>query len=434
MRIILISLFTFLSTTASAAVWTHTNQWNAQWEREFSEWVRLNWRKDFFSREYTSNGQKNPYYGLRVDCADTVYSMRIVFAYEHSLPFIMQDPTASGKTLSNSMKRWDKNGEISRVRSFLTYVYGIASTRSLPNDTYPIAITKSTVKAGSLILTTQKNHHSWTVKNMLSIGVPHLIYNSVVGSHSSTILQERKSWPNPEWVFEGNFSASGNAGFRYWRPHDYINQPVWKVPGYSEEQYGIPLKSWVKQVQKRLASSEESDEDKTQRLLSDLCEGFTSRVVSVNEAIPYSDHSNQCLNAQMYDNLSTPSRDRRVFDDFIALRLTYKEMLDKNGGNSLSADTKDQLNKIYPAIQKRVKTEHQQMSRQYIDDRSVCVKTYLPGKAMDLSEFKRRLFDGLISTNPNDSSPYRWGDYRGPSDKAKRCQNWGTWLPNLNNY
>lgn len=129
--------------------------------------------------------------------------MRIVFAYEHSLPFVMQDPTAAGKTLSNTMKRWDKNGEISRVRSFLTYVYGIASTRSLPNDTYPIAITKGTVKAGSLILTTQKNHHSWTVKNMLSIGVPHLIYNSVVGSHSSTILQERKSWPIQSGFFRG---------------------------------------------------------------------------------------------------------------------------------------------------------------------------------------------------------------------------------------
>lgn len=434
MKSLVLALFALLCSTAYSAVWTPTNQWNAQWENEFSEWVRLNWTKDFFSNEFTSNGQKNPYYGLRVDCADTVYSMRIIFAYEHGLPFVMQDPTASGKTISNAMSRWDRSNEVTRVRNFLLYVYNMASTRSLPNDTYPIAISRSTVRAGALILTTSKNHHSWTLKNMLNIGVPHLIYNSVVGSHSSTILQERKSWPNPEWVFEGNYSASGNAGFRYWRPSQYLNQPVWKVPGYSEEQYQFPIKSWVKQVQKKLANSQESDEDRIQRLLGDLCEGFTSRVVSVNEALPYSEGNSQCLDAQMYDNLSTPSRDQRVFDDFIALRRNYREILDNNGGNRLSSQTVAQLTKIYPAINNRVKTEHQKMSPQSITANSVCVTRYLPGKKMDLAEFKRRLFDGLISTNPNDPAAYRWGEFRGPSPKAKRCPNWGTWLPNLNNY
>lgn len=416
---------------AQAAVWTEVNQWSPAFETRFNEWVQNEWRTDFFSRKNLPNGQSNPYYGLRMDCADTVYSMRVVFSYENKLPFVIQDPTASGKTISNKMSRWDGKDEITRVRSFLWFLYETISTRSLPNDTYPIAINRESVVPGSLMMTTKKNHHSWTVKEILPIGVPHLVYNSVVGAGSGFGLQERQSWPNPDWVFQGDTTVNGNAGFRYWRPEAYLNKPVWQVPGYSDEQYRVALSKWTRFAQDRLALRKETDQQLVTRLLKTTCEGFTGRVTSVNEGAAYLKGNPRCMDYATYDTYSTPNRDRRVFDDFMALRRAYREILSINNGNQLAPELIGQLNKIFPAIMQTPAVEAAKMGVSAEDAASVCVAEYMPGKKMDLAEFKRRLFTGLISNNPHDDAEYRWGDVRGPSQRAKSCQSWDPWSPDL---
>ena len=418
--------------SAQAAVWTEANEWSPAYEDRFAEWVRTEWRTDFFSRKSLKNGQSNPYYGLRVDCADTVYSMRIVFAYENRLPFVAQDPTASGKTISNKMSRWDGQSEINRVRNFLLFIYNTMSTRSLPNDTYPVAISRDTIRSGGLMATTKKNHHSWTIKEILPIGVPYLVYNSVVGANSGFGLQERQSWPNPEWVFEGDYSASSGAGFRYWRPASALNKPVWQTPGYSDEQFKIPLNKWVRYVQNRLALRQETDDQLIARLMKTTCEGFTGRVTSINEGLDYLKRNSKCMDYATYDTYSTPNRDRRIFDDFMSLRRAYREILQINGGNQLSAGTKAQLDKIFPSINLSVAQEASKMGAQGITAASVCSTAYLPGRTMDLAEFKRRLFLGLISNNPHDGGEYRWGELRGPSQRARSCQSWDHWAPDLN--
>ena len=429
--IILIPIF-FLSLTTKAAVWNETNQWSPAWEARFAEWVRTSWQADFFSRETLPNGQANPYLGLRMDCADTVYSMRIIFSYENKLPFVVQDPTASGRTLSNQMGRWDKLAEIPRVRNFLIFMYQVLSTSSLPNDTYPIAITRQTVHSGALMLTVKKNHHSWSVKDILPIGVPYLVFNSTVGASSGSDLQQRQSWPNPEWVFEEDQTPAGSAGFRYWRPIQYINQPVWNVPGYSEEQYHIPLNNWVRYAQNKLALRQETDSQMMVRLEKTACEDFAQRVSAVNDGVNYLRSHPGCMDYATYDTYSTPNRDLRSFDDLNALRQAYLGILNDNGGNQLSQDVKSQLNKIFPDIHGDLGDEVDNMSQQNIDSLSLCVTEYTPGHSMDLAEFKRRLFSGLLSNNPNDEAAFRWGEQRGPSSMAQSCQSWEPWSPDLN--
>ncbi|MGZ3773185.1 MAG: hypothetical protein ACXVCY_06410 [Pseudobdellovibrionaceae bacterium] len=431
-RISLLFAIVMVSISVQAAVWTDVNQWSPEWENRFSEWVRTEWRADFFSRKSLSNGQNNPYYGLRTDCADTVYSMRIIFSYENHLPFIIQDPTASGNTLSNKMSRWDSLSSVNRVRNFLLFMYETVSTHSLPNDTYPVAISRETIHSGGLMMTTKKNHHSWTLKEMLPIGVPHLIFNSVAGSQAGYDLKERQSWPNPEWVFEGDFSTSGNAGFRYWRPAAYLNKPVWQVPGYSEEQYHIPLNKWVSYVQNRLAVSKESDSQMLTRILRSVCDGITERVPAINEGNDYLKSHSGCMDYETYDTYSTPSRDHRIFDDLMSLRRSYRQILRTNRGHQLHADLVQQLNKIFPAITKSTEAEASQMEQQAINGFSLCVTEYSANKKMDLAEFKRRLFSGTLSNNANDNIDVRWGDVHGPSDRARRCPSWDVWTPDLN--
>ncbi|HEX7673064.1 MAG TPA: hypothetical protein VF412_02780 [Bdellovibrio sp.] len=431
--ILAFAMITGLGFNAKAAVWTDVNQWSPAWEARFADWVRNSWQVDFFSRPTLPNGQSNPYAGLRMDCADTVYSMRIIFSFENKLPFVVQDPSSFGKTLSNRMSRWDGQSETSRMRNFLVFMYQTLSTRSLPNDTYPVAISRDTIHSGALILTVQKNHHSWSVKEILPIGVPYLVFNSTVGATSGSGLQQRQSWPNPEWVFEENFTPAGNAGFRYWRPIESLNQPVWKVPGYSEEQYHIPLGKWVRTVQAKLALRQETDAQMMTRMLKTTCEDLQGRVSAVNDGLNYLHaNPNKCMDYETYDTYSTPNRDQRAYDDFVALRRAYREILAANGGNQLSLETKAQLAKIYPFIQETAASETQKMAAQGITAASICTTQYLPGKQMDVAEFKRRMYAGLISNNPHDDGPYRWGDLRGPSQRAKSCQSWDPWTPDLN--
>jgi hypothetical protein len=281
--------------------------------------------------------------------------------------------------------------------------------------------------------TTPKNHHSWSVKEILPIGVQHLIFNSTVGSHSGYGLQERISWPNPEWVFESNFTPAGTAGFRYWRPASALNLPVWEVPNYSDEQYHIPLSQWNQVVQAKLATHSETDDQTIHRLFQTVCEGMRTRVDSINDGLAFLREMKpgQCMDYDTYDTYSTPNRDHRVFDDFAALRRTYKEMLASNGAAGVAPAIKPQLEKIFPYLEMSTADEVAHMTESSIDQRSTCLIEYSPGKKIDLAEAKRRLFADLMSNNPLDEVEYRWGEIKGPSAHAKACPSWDPWSPDL---
>lgn len=434
LRFALFSLFFSLSLTAHAQVWTDTNTWSQSWEDRYSDWVAGNWNVEMFSKTTLDNGRANPYYGLRADCADTVYSMRMIFAYENRLPFAVLDPTGSGRLITNRMTRFNSVKDPSeRFRRFARAMYDTIATATMPNDTFPVALTPRFVRAGAAILTTKKNHHSWSVKQILPIGVPWLVFNSVVSSTSSLVLQERQSWPNPYWVFEGDQSPAGFAGFRAFRPIPYIGQPVWSVPGYSEEQYNVPLSKWQKLATTRLASRRETDEQQLNRLLSTACSALKERIKSVNEGVNYLRRSGGgCMDYATYDNYSTPNRDQRLFDDMVALRIAFKDVMQINGAANVSGSLVNQLKKIYPRINSNAKDETAAMKPQSIDGSSVCSITYAPGRTIDFAEAKRRIFAGLFSNNPLDEIEYRWGEARGPSTRARSCPSWSVWTPNLN--
>lgn len=420
---------------AHADVWTSVNDWNDQWEQGYEEWVAKNWTADFFARTVLPNGQNNPYYGVRADCADTVYSMRLIYAYENKLPFAFQDPTTVAKVqINNKMNRWNKiTDENKRLKNFITYVFNIVSTNSLPADTYPVAVSRDTIHSGGLIRTTRVNHHSWTIKEIQSIGVPHLVFNSTVGRNSGFGLQERVSWPNPAWIFEGDFSPKSEAGFRYWRPLEFIGGPVWEVPGYSEEQFTIPLDKWQKTIQKKLALRQETEEQLLRRLSQTVCESAKGRVTAVNDGVNYLNSMplNTCMDYGTYDTYSTPNRDQRLFDDISALRRAYKDILKSGHGNALTDEMKIKMNKVFPIIMLTAKEEAERMQVSPIDNASWCTVEYAPGKKMDLAEIKRRLFLGLMSNNPMDNMDYRWGSLPSPSPRAQACQSWDVWKPDL---
>ncbi len=295
-KIFVITLITLFTNLVFAAVWVDENQWSADWEQKYSDWVKTNSGSKMFSQEKMANGEANPYYGIRVDCADLVYSLRILFSYENKLPFAMTNPVApNGALITNQIKRYDRTAEgMPRLKIFLTWLYDLVSTHGLPRDTFSIAF--KNVKPGAIILTSHKNHHSWTIKNISKTGNPTLIFNSTVGRESGFDVQERQSWPNPFWIFEPEvdkddetklipiYTPGSYAGFRYWRPLENLKKSEIEVAGYNDEQHIVGIGQWKSMAQTSLATVKETVDQVVMRLLRDSCSDFKQRADAVKEA------------------------------------------------------------------------------------------------------------------------------------------------------
>jgi hypothetical protein len=424
------------SLSISAEVWTATNEWNEAYEEAYSTWVKDYFDLDIFIRPNIVEGFANPLIGLNPDCADTVYSARIIFAAINKLPIAFNDPTGGDLLITNKMSRWDKiTDETKRLNRFLFYVFDNMGTNNLRKDTYPVSISKKTIRPGAILMTVKKNHHSWTLKKMSDEGVPYFVYSTVgqTASGPARLLLPRDTWPTASWIFEGNHTVKGGAGFRFWRNEVDITKTVEEVPGFSEEQFLIPIRSWIKSVQNTVAIRQETLHERLTRLVTVSCNALKLRAASVKEAIAFMEKNEfKCLEYRPYDDLSTPGRDRQWFIDLLKLRDAYFEWR-----VSAEYDVNDpllmQLAKMFPRFDLTAQQENVELPAAVVDELSLCPVDYADETQIDLAEAKRRLFLGLLSPVPYDQVDVRWGvRARVPEDKGSTCENWDPWKPNFN--
>lgn len=442
-----------------AAVWPTENQWNADWERKYREWVKTNTSAKMFSNEKKANGEPNPYYGIRVDCADMVYSLRVIFSYENKLAFAMTNPVnPNGSLITNELTRYDKVADgIPRLKSFLVWIYDLVSTNGLPRDTYSVAF--KDVAAGTIILTSKKNHHSWTITDISKTGNPTLIFNSTVGRESGFDVQVRQSWPNPYWIFEPEVDKNDEtknipiympgtyAGFRYWRQQEFLKQPEKAVPAYNEEQHIVGISKWKTVAQTSLAQVKESVDQIVMRLLKDACADFKQRVDAVQEAEVYKNNlaadfaagksmddstyikefmsdperptDNRCMTYKAFDQFSTPSRDKRFIDAIILARAYYKVGLEKLGAKGFSTENLVLYNAIFPFITHSAGEEARLDEGKTKSD--FCSYKIPEVGTLNIARYKRRVFSGRFSSNPNDSYSARFGYGKAAKDLGEVC-------------
>ena len=376
---------------AHAAVWETRQNWSPAWENSYREWVAGSWDKNYFAKP-------GPYQNMTMDCADAVYAMRFVFAAKNGLPFAIKDPTGGNRIISNRMTRWDGQPPAARMRNFLQYIFDISETATIPNDTYPVAVNRSALGSGSLILTDRENHHSWTVKYISRTGIPFLLFAS---RPARTVFYERFEYPSLGFTFPQGVRPETNAGFRAFRRPEHLLVPVFEVPGYSTEQYGFGS-SWAKQMQRRLATERETGEQRLSRTLTDACRGARERV----EMVLTADRINRelgydCMSQQTYDDYSTPSRDQRLKANFEAVRAAYQEAK----GSSLSGAIRAQAEHVVSGGRSG----------------SYCAVEIAPGVSLSLGQIYARSMANRLSSNPHDTIRMRWGLDAGPSSKARSC-------------
>lgn len=384
---------------AKAAVWETTQTWDAEWEARYQDWVSREWDKNFFLRSGSLME------GASVDCADAVYTMRAYFAARNGLPFVIKDPTTRrvGATISNSMSRWDSQPQEERVRRFIRYLYSVGSTATLPNDSYPTAISPTALHAGSFILTDRANHHSWTIRLFTQTGIPHLIYAS---RPAKPVLFERKDYPSMSFVFPNGIRAETNAGFRNFRLPEDIGRPVHEVSGFSLEQYDIPSRGFMRTVQKRMQKVAETHEARVSRLLVDACAGVSERVEAVQLGVKRNlELGSTCMNATEYDDHSTPSRDSRLKSALEDLAASYQEGV--NAG-ALTGATMAKLKAVVSGAGPG-------------NSSTPCSFEVAPGRVLSLGQVYKSAIADKLSNNPHDTLEMRWGLARFPSAKAKSC-------------
>jgi len=369
---------------AKAAVWRNEHEWSADWEKKYSEWIRTSFNEDIFVT--------GPYSGLRTDCSDAVYMARAIFAYENKLPFVIRDSTGGSNRLSNSMSRFDSTSDShKRARKFIAYVGEVTSTKTMPQDTYPVAINRRNVRSGTVWSRPSRREnniirriirgnsedpgHAETVKKVAETGVLTLI--------GSTVPKEvRKLHTTSSMVFMPEGTATG---LRNWMQPDYYQRSKADLPGYSLEQFntigndggGRSLQRWNKEVQRRLALREETREESIQRQADDLCGLVNDRVAIIKESEAHRRAlGGACMDRDDYDSYSTPSRDKRIKE-------TLEQLMHAAGVEDISG------------IERPLRR---------------CADIQITsGKAISLYEFSSRLLAKRVSSNPNHNFDARWG-------------------------
>lgn len=392
----LLAINLFMS-SAQAAVWTTANNyWNDGWEAKYQEWVTKEWKPDFFLSK-----AKPQYYGIAHDCADAIYLMRAVFAYENKLPFKVHNTLHKGKYFSNTMTEWDKLPEDQRFKAFSAYMNDRVGTRSLPVDSFPIALDQ--IRAGDLYV--EPGTHSYAMNGITETGITAIMSSTTPASPKMMI--QLYSFP----FFIPHDITGMTDGYRRFKWPRNIDKPSQQQPGFSNEQYVLAEKvgqnyiPFTEEIAKKLRRREEPLEEKSMRLLHSLCSFAKERVNYVNDGLGFvirlrSEGKRSCLTAAEYDQYSTPSRDKRLKRFFEEVRsIAYS-------GGKLKED------EVNAQILART-IFHPELPEGLVEELDkFCGLAIYPGddvKHISLRQLWQSIEAGKISSDPHANFDQRWG-------------------------
>lgn len=405
-----IVLYLLLASTAFANVWDVKNSWNDQYYDELQEWIKGD---DFHTNLFIDKNSR--YYGVKADCADVTYAIRVIFSFENNLPFKVINPSyRRGHKYKYFSDELDKFNHIrdphQRVVAFINFLGDSLGTEMLNlNDSYPIALAKispADFHAYKIKKITGFLRHSHNIKEVTETGNFVLIWSN----------QQRKLENRPmkqaEWSTLSHRPYQYRWGFRRMMFPDYYELPKQYYQDYSTEQFGyadiFDEKKFYRHVKSLLKTREEDPNKLLKRQLDNLCSQANERIQVVQSSEAYRlQTGNKCMDYKDYDTYSTPSRDGRFLDQFNKLKDDYNELQEMGYLSEVDAD----LEETVEAILKGKSADSDQ-----------CLVEYLKGEPkLTLGEIYQGLKSGDFSSHPNDNIHRRWGVNRG---KKTMCKVW----------
>ena len=399
-------LFYLIPLLSFSAIWEPLNSWDdleIDWETKFSEWMQSDSvNKNLFYDETSIYGK------IKVDCADVMYLMRAIFSYENSLDFKVMHPLFAHRRVkkyySHSMNNWNHLPQEEKVSAFLNYLADNLGTEALSrNDSYSVA--PKDIKPGDFFMfkafldpnSNMATRHSFMIKDITPTGLFDVIYSTQRARDNDKPMYYRKnhmfSAPLAPTIYGWGFK-------RFKKPSEYEISNS-NIAAYDDSQYDIVSNNsgayFFKYVQSVLKQSNETPENKVERLFTDLCQRLEDRVEAVNDAIIYRKKINyRCMNASEYDIYSTPLRDSRIKAAFEDVEI-YLNTLDDT-----FIDSK------FLSLLRNVFDEN--LSLVDLDElESACPIQIKENETMELNTFYSKLLNNEISNNPNDPINARWG-------------------------
>ncbi len=396
-------LFSFLPKSIQATVWDDVNLWNEDYEARFSHWIASDLvREDIFSNP------SSPYFGIKVDCADTAYALRAIFAFENQLSFGIRDPRSKRKNtlITNRQNSYDHiSSKTDRLIKMINDIGETVGTENLSHyDSYPISI--ASINPGSLFIYKIQGanntfiRHTYIIKGVNDNGSFDVLYSTQSLKYSKLPLMRRK---------EKDFEELPIAyfGFKRFRSIDMMFKGIDQLPQYamaSNEQYEMAQKldvdDFFKQVRLTHSKVSTNAASKFVKTFDTLCDEAKSRVEYVNQGVQYLKLiQNKCMNYDEYDSYSTPVKDSILKGLFQKLARTFQDSLSDGSINQIPYSYQSFYELIFEG-----KMEDRTELLRY------CNIKYAPNKEIDLAELFYRINANLISSHPNDSLEARWGE------------------------
>ncbi len=375
---------------ARSAVWEARESWSEAWEDRFAAWVR-----DTVTPE-TVLDPARPYYEQKLDCADLIYFLRAVFSYENRLDFAATG--GDGLLLTHETRAFDSiSDEGTRVKEFLRRLLLATNTTTLARDSVLVPIDRRSIRSGAFLATDSAINHVWLVRDISPSGIPDLLSAT---EPASEMIYPAYSFPTGASAFSrsGAFLSGARGGFRrYLRPQEIrLRARAANAP----DQLAVPIATFFETVRDRLAEAAETDEQRHERRLDELCLQMRIRTNLVTEAVLATRSGRPASRAEL-DSLSTPARDSRIRSLIQELRAEHRRLARGRAPSPALA----------PVLEK---------SRLYLFDsvpapayseaelRNVCLVQWAENRVEPLAPLVQR-FD-LASPDARASLEERWGE------------------------
>lgn len=393
MKKLIIFLALFLTTTPFTQSWGAVYKSNRSFttsdEKSYSQWIKEKVSADIFSN------RESPYYGIKTDCADAAFALRAIYAFENKLSFEFIDN--SGRAITEESTYFDNVSElgINRLKALIEYIGENIGSEMLANqNTYPIEL--SSLRPGDLYITKwtnsrgQETRHVYIIKDILPTG-DLLLYSSTQPRAVRPLLP-RKGMPL-------HFFTEKPYGFKRFKG---------SVENYSLMEYewmNLGEKTFFNQLKDLLKKSEDSLQLNIERRIENICVALTTRSDIVEMAIEEKKHlKKKCFSKEVFDELSTPSRDKNIIKDIERLRNGYKSI--KLAGKQSEIDSEISLGLDY-----LIGDDTGAMALAAL--KRFCAVSVVFGSVQIMTLSMKSFFDRynaqLISYNPNESLGARWG-------------------------
>lgn len=312
-------------------LWEAQNQWNEQWEKQFSDWVETEFDENYFYN-----------YGIATDCADAAIALRWIFARLHSLP--MGSTLAGSEVLitHESMKKqwlnlptdieWHQD---QRFLAALNFVIDNTYTHTLIVDSYPIKIDTLSLRTGAyrLNLFGETGHTSLLGRFDYSgkSAIPIYTFNSSVPKVVRRLFVE-------PYLLDGQGLEKEGGWLRHRWLVKNITSDKWQLlskedhPHFSKEQYSDELKngSFSLNIYQKLIPGF-SPSSVYEVAIDDYHNYLERRISVVQEGYEACQKLDCSPGTSYWEDWSTPARDKKIQEkyEFIEyLSNLYNEFID----------------------------------------------------------------------------------------------------------